>query len=122
MDNVDNISFSLDDDNNVNEVNIGELLNNFENLNNNISTVNDEIYVKMKNYELNYNVKQLSLICEYYGISKFAKMKKSDIIEQIILFEHNFENISVVIRRNELWNYMSELKNDKFLKKFVIWS
>ena len=78
----------------------------------------------MKDYELNFNVKQLLLICEYYGISKdirVNKLKKQDIIEQIILFEKNMENIEITIKRKEMWYYMSELKNDKMMKKFVIW-
>ena len=78
----------------------------------------------MKDYEINFNVKQLLLICEYYGISKdirVNKLKKQDIIEQIILFEKNMENIEITIKRKEMWYYMSELKNDKMMKKFVIW-
>ena len=74
----------------------------------------------MKNYELNFNVKQLLLICEYYGL-KMNKMKKQDIIEQIILYENNTDNIEMVIKRKELWYYMGELKNDKIMKRFVIW-
>ena len=69
-------------------------------------------------------MKQLLLICEYYGISKdirVNKLKKQDIIEQIILFEKNMENIEITIKRKEMWYYMSELKNDKMMKKFVIW-
>ncbi len=49
------------------------------------------------------------------------KMKKQDIIEQIILYENNTDNIEMVIKRKELWYYMSELKNDKIMKRFVIW-
>jgi Mg2+/Co2+ transporter CorB len=78
----------------------------------------------MKNYELNFNVKQLLLICEYYVLLKdvkMNKMKKQDIIEQIILYENNTDNIEMVIKRKELWYYMSELKNDKIMKRFVIW-
>ena len=32
------------------------------------------------------------------------------------------ENYEVVIRRKELWYYINELKNDKMMKKFVIWN
>ena len=48
-------------------------------------------------------------------------MKKQDIIEQIILYENNTDNIEMVIKRKELWYYMGELKNDKIMKRFVIW-
>jgi hypothetical protein len=84
----------------------------------------DEIFLEMKDYEMNYNVKQLLLICEYYDILKDVranKMKKQDIIEQILLFEKNMENIEITMKRKELWYYISELKNDKMMKKFVIW-
>lgn len=83
----------------------------------------DDIFLEMKNYELNFTVKQLTLICEYYTIKdiKTNKLKKQDIIEQIILFESDPENIEIVTKRKELWDYMDELKNDKMMKKFVIW-
>jgi hypothetical protein len=83
----------------------------------------EDIFLEMKNYELNFTVKQLMLICEYYTIKdiKTNKLKKQDIIEQIILFESDPENIEIVTKRRELWDYMDELKNDKMMKKFVIW-
>jgi hypothetical protein len=84
----------------------------------------DDIFLEMKDYEMNYNVKQLLLICEYYDILKDVranKAKKQDIIEQILLFEKNLENIEITIKRKELWYYINELKNDKMMKKFVIW-
>jgi len=84
----------------------------------------DDIFLEMKDYEMNYNVKQLMLICEYYDILKDVrtnKLKKQDIIEQILLFEKNMENIEITMKRKELWYYINELKNDKMMKKFVIW-
>lgn len=84
----------------------------------------DDIFLEMKDYEMNYNVKQLMLICEYYDILKDVrtnKLKKQDIIEQILLFEKNVENVEITMKRKELWYYINELKNDKIMKKFVIW-
>lgn len=84
----------------------------------------DDIFMEMKDYEMNYTVKQLLLICEYYDILKDVranKAKKQDIIEEILLFEKNMENIEITIKRKELWYYINELKNDKMMKKFVIW-
>ena len=84
----------------------------------------DDIFLEMKDYEMNYTVKQLMLICEYYDILKDVrtnKLKKQDIIEQILLFEKNMENIEITMKRKELWYYINELKNDKMMKKFVIW-
>ena len=94
--------------------------NNFEFSSDNES----KILSKCMAYELEYNVKQLTRICEYYGISKEIKMnklKKTDIIDFLIDFEENIENIEIVFKRQQLWYFMSELKNDKFMKKYVIW-
>jgi len=83
----------------------------------------DKIFIEIKNYDLNFTIKQLTQICEYYNLSKdikLNKMKKQDIIEQIVLFEHSYENYNIVLKRKEMWYYMSELKNDKLKKKMVI--
>lgn len=85
------------------------------------SELNDDIFQELYNYELNYTIKQLSIICDFYKIKLNNKIKKQDIISYIIAFEKNIENIECVIRRKELWNYLNELKNDKTMKKFVIW-
>ena len=85
------------------------------------SELNDDIFQELYNYELNYTIKQLSIICDFYKIKLNNKIKKQDIISYIIAFEKNIENIECVIRRKELWNYLNELKNDKTMKRFVIW-
>ena len=123
----ENITFFLNDENlyfdSEDDIDIAKLQNELNNVD--ISSIqDDDVYLIMKDYELNFNVKQLLLICEYYGISKdirVNKLKKQDIIEQIILFEKNMENIEITIKRKEMWYYMSELKNDKMMKTFVIW-
>ena len=86
--------------------------------NDNIFINDDELYTSMNNYEMNYTVKQLQVILEYYGL-KNKKMKKEDLIYEILLFEENYENMETVMKRKEMWYYMEELKNDKFMKKFV---
>ena len=108
------------------EFNLNKMMEDFEN----ISLMNedigsDQLYTDMLNYDMNYTVKQLLLVCEYYGITKeikVNKMKKNEIIEQIMIFENNNDNYEVVIRRKELWYYINELKEDKMMKKFIIWS
>ena len=100
--------------NDINDAEIG-IINNFG--------IND-VFTEMKIYDLNYNVKQLLIICEYYNLLKDVrtnKMKKQEIIEQIIFFENNPENIEIVNKRKELWCYIDELKNDKMMKRFIIW-
>ena len=138
MDNKnENITYEFKDDNlsNENLCEIEKLLSDFEQINyintavdsnsNRICIEDDDMYTEMVNYDMNYTVKQLLLICDYYGLMKDVrtnKMKKQDVIEQILLFENNMENYEVVVRRKELWYYINELKNDKMMKKFIIWN
>ena len=79
----------------------------------------DELCVAILEYETNYNVKQLQLICEYYSI-KTMRLKKNELIVQILLFENSLENVEIVAHRREMWNYMNELKKDKVLKRFLL--
>ena len=73
-------------------------------------------------YESACNVKDLAKICEYYGISKLIhKLKKLEIIYQIVLFENDGVNADIVLKRKQLWYYIEELKQDKFMKRFVMW-
>ena len=138
----ENILFFLNENNEVEETTFGKLnidididtflldfhkddIQTEQHISDPISFQNDDIFTQMKNYDLNFNVKQLLLICDYYGLSKDVKvnkLKKQDVIEQIILFENNTDNIDVVIKRKEMWYFMNELKHDKFMKKFIIWS
>lgn len=130
----ENITYEFKDEfSNDNLCEIEKLLSDFEQINyinsaidnnNRVCIEDDDMYSEMVNYDMNYNVKQLLLICDYYGLMKDVrvnKMKKQDVIEQIILFENNIDNYEVVTRRKELWYYINELKSDKMMKKFVIW-
>ena len=85
---------------------------------------NDLFLSHSLHYQMNYTVKQLLLICDYYEMSKARQLHKSNkeqLIQQLVLFENNPENVETVSRRQTLWFYMSELKNDKFMKKYVLW-
>jgi len=140
----ENITYYFDDinldetDNNADtdtDTELAILLNEFEQLATNNSSIlyeEDDILSEMKNYELNYTIKQLLFICDYYGLTKQAKnseyygtnartMKKNDIISLIVMFEKNIDNIEVVMKRKEFWFYLDTLKADKIMKKFVIW-
>lgn len=133
---MENITFNMDIgreyESNIDLSDIMSQLDNINFLSNNTNsdtdsetnTKDDKIFSEIKNYELNYTVKQLSFICEYYNLLKnikINKLKKQDIIEQIILFEYSQENCEIVVKRKELWFYMNELKNDKIMKKYIIW-
>ena len=80
----------------------------------------DYFLAQMSEYDLNYTLKQLCMIYEYYNIGKISKLKKADIIQAIVVFEHDAENCEIVMRRQQLWHYLEELKADKFMKRFVL--
>ena len=68
-------------------------------------------------------VKHLLRIHEYYNIPKLKKsMKKNDIIDDILDFEMNLTNITIVQRRKKMWMYLTKLRTDKYLKQFIFWS
>ena len=123
--NQENISFFIDD--NIEQIDNYEI-NNIELLNSEYIFKEEEdylCYTKLVHYDINYTVKQLLQICEYYGMSKdlrISKCNKSDIISTLIIYENNIENQERVNKRKKLWNYINELKNDKFMKKYVLWN
>ena len=93
-----------------------ELLNDYES--------EDVIASQILNYQINFTVKQLVVICDYYGISKEMKLNKStkqDIIDALVYFEKNINNECIVLKRQNLWFYLNEIKNDKIMKKYVLW-
>ena len=48
------------------------------------------------------------------------KKNKQDLKSEIVIFETSEENIAIVERRKELWFYINEIKEDKYLSKFLI--
>jgi hypothetical protein len=117
-----NITFLLDEEScgsYENEFTIDDILQKIDDM-----EVFEEQVPKMINYNENYTVKELLLICEYYGIAKELKAKKCNketIIQFLVDFESNVANTEIVFKRQSLWFYMNELKNDKFMKKYVLW-
>ena len=70
-------------------------------------------------YQENFTLKDLHKICDYYEISR-RKLRKDEIVQEIVLYECDPNNSEMVQKRKLLWFYVSELKNDKYFKKFVI--
>tara|TARA_Y100001935_G_scaffold241909_1_gene231845 strand:+ start:364 stop:684 length:321 start_codon:yes stop_codon:yes gene_type:complete len=79
---------------------------------------NDKIDISLLLYNT-YTVKQLNYIMQYYNISK-GRMCKDEIIQSIIIFETDENNINIVSKRKYLWNMVAQLKNDEFFAKYVI--
>jgi len=106
---------------------ITELSYNFNHLKNGteyINTHENEILTQELNYKLNFTVKQLLTICEYYNIDhtvKQRKLTKYHIISAIVAYEEDENNKVITARRQFLWFCMNELRNDKCMKKYIIW-
>jgi len=103
-----------------NKFNIDELMAEIES-----SEIPDEMVIPhMINYNENFTVKELLMICEYYGFAKDMKnnkFNKEQIIDFLVSFESDPSNSDIVFKRQNMWFYINELKNDKFMKKFILW-
>ena len=84
----------------------------------------NEYTVLSLHYKENCLKRDLEMISEYYDISlkdnKRKKKRKEELINDIVLFELNYENSYIVERRKELWMYMEEIKSDSYLNKFLL--
>ena len=129
MTNNENISFLLEHNNDGfndvdNVINIEDYLQEINDEINDQPYDDDLVIPKIINYNENFTVKELLLICEYYGISKELKSNKCNkeiIINFLVDFESNCMNTQIVLKRQRMWMYINELKNDKFMKKYVLW-
>ena len=126
--NNDNIFFSIveEENENTSDLDLTKILNEIYNQDfNDISDINDSLIIpQIINYKENYTIKELLLICEYYGIAKevkSSKFNKDEMIHFLAMYESNPVNSDVVLKRQNLWFYINELKNDKFMKKYVLW-
>lgn len=94
-------------------------------INENVITTNscenmDYMLATCVNYQENFTVKMLRNIAIYYGFKCSSKTKKQVLIDFIMDFEQNKVNGDIVARRCTLWNYMDELLEDPFTRKFVV--
>lgn len=128
----ENINYTIEDTGSVAScsISVDELMREFESMSeteplNNTKTTNnvtsDYHFSCVKDYELNYNMKQLVCIYDYYHLGNSNKLKKTELAQLIVAFENEEENSDIVERRQTLWFYMNELKNDPYTKKFI-WS
>lgn len=112
----ENISFFIDDDEtNVNEVDIASFLNNIDE-----KEEEEDTMPQIINYQINFTSRQLTQICDYYNIIKPKKCNKDELAHLIVEFEKNHENAEIVCKRQLMWFYMDELKNDKYMKKYIL--
>ena len=121
-----NIHFLLHEDNEskINDNNdsifdIHSFLNEIEN----DESQQDLMISNIIHYHENFTIKELLVICDYYGIAKELKSnkcKKETIIQVLTNFEYNSQNYDIVSKRKNLWFYINELKSDKFMKKYIL--
>ena len=83
---------------------------------------NMEDFVAMEvHFQTNFTKPQIEKIAEYYKIPK-RKKRKDELVQDIVIFEMNPNNIEIVFRRKKLWSYMKEIKEDRYLSKFLIFN
>ena len=123
LDEPEDIANELDTDFYINHV-LQEIESN-EIYDNDLNLHNDLKLPQLINYQENFTIKELMLICEYYGFAKELKTKKynkEEIVYFLVEYELNPLNTDIVYKRQNMWFYMNELKNDKFMKKYILWS
>ena len=87
----------------------------------------DEYMANKLDYSLNYNVIDLKKIIEFYNSQykntvKPHKKRKDDMIDAILQYELDINNVFIVNKRKKLWFYIKEIKNDKYLSKYIIFN
>ena len=70
-------------------------------------------------YSINYTVKSLSMIMYYYKLSR-RKVCKQQMVQLIVLYELDNDNLDIVNKRKLLWGYIKELKEDEYFSKFIL--
>ena len=122
LNNMNNLSFLLEETKtNNSNITINDLIEDMNNIvDSSFNDVNfDDFYAQEINYDTNFTKKELEKILDYYEIPKRRK-KKEQMISEIILYEKNDENIYTVLQRKKHWGYIKELKEDTYLRQFII--
>jgi len=118
---MDNISYSIVEvcnSNNNEIIDMDELSKKIQNeTENDMNTTNEMVAFEFF-YNENYTVRDLNKVAGYYNIST-RKLKKEQLINKIVEYEMNYENIDIVSRRKLLQFYYEELKNDNYFSLFV---
>tara|TARA_R110001592_G_scaffold63219_5_gene193517 strand:+ start:2852 stop:3229 length:378 start_codon:yes stop_codon:yes gene_type:complete len=114
---ITELNNNIDNHNDTNTDNNSDELHNNTN-NTNIIDHNDFCNIDFLVYN-SYTVKQLYLILQYYDICK-GRMCKDEIIQTILLFETDEDNLNIVNKRKYLWSIATQLKNDDFFCKYIV--
>ena len=114
--NKDEVGLTFDELENFIEEKEKEISSSYEEYDDNYSEM---FFLLEQEYNENYTKKELELIAGYYEISK-RKKKKLDLIQEIIIFEQNDLNYDIVEKRKLHWFYLEQLREDPYLKQFII--
>lgn len=68
-------------------------------------------------YMTHYTLASLYNIADYYGLRR--RVLKPTMVQDIVLYETNIDNFEKVYKRRKMWAYLEELKEDKFLSKYI---
>lgn len=99
-------------------------------------------YMLELDYSMNYNMKMLTHLANYYNIiknnnnglgititkskddktKKTKKLLKHELIKEIILFETKYENHNVVLKFRKMLENIDALKKDKYFSSFILFS
>ena len=79
----------------------------------------DLFIAKQLDYQENYKLSDLKKIAEYYDIL-VRKLKKNDIIQEIVIFESDPDNAYEYNERLQAWYWLGEFSNNPKLKKYII--
>tara|TARA_A100001015_G_C14919290_1_gene683657 strand:+ start:95 stop:439 length:345 start_codon:yes stop_codon:yes gene_type:complete len=113
---MENICIEIDDSSNKNfafgteDVPIPEQVNTFD---------SDSFIARQLDYQENYTMPELKRIADYYEIS-IRKMRKEEVIQELIIFESDPNNSVTYLKRLEAWYWLKELKKDSKLKQYIL--
>ena len=79
----------------------------------------DSFVARQLDYQENYTMPELKKIAEYYDIS-IRKMRKEEVIQELVIFESDPNNSVTYLKRLEAWFWMKELKKDTKLKQYIL--
>ena len=127
---MNNITYTIEEpianndiDNSLKDIsfNLNDNVTHLDNYGDEIGATCSELIARQIDYDMNYNVKYLTQILEYYGFKK-GKLNKKDIILKIVKFEMKSDNKYIVDTRKRLFENFMELKNDPFFSKYIVFN
>lgn len=116
---MDNISFEICENAKIKPDEI-KIPNCHENHDNHGDNEMDSFVAKQLHYQENYIMADLKKIADFYEIS-VRKLRKEEIIQEIVLFELNPDNSVIYFQRLQAWHWLTEMKNNPKLKQYIIW-